>query len=72
MATLVLSAAQTTSTPGVSEGAGLQVTSTRDGAMFVNSWYEKQALRGRVVAANMGSITTPLTFLVTAANRPDA
>ena len=33
---------------------------------------EQYAKEGRVFVANMGSVTTPITFLVTAANRPDA
>lgn len=33
---------------------------------------EQYAKEGRVFVANMGSVTTPLTFLATAANRPDA
>jgi len=34
--------------------------------------FEVLAEQGRMFAANMGTVTTPLTFLVTAANRPDA
>ena len=45
---------------------------TRDGAAFMADWMEKLALMGRVFHAANGSVTTPLTFLVTAANRPDA
>lgn len=33
---------------------------------------EMLAGEGRIFIANMGSVTTPLTFLATAANRPDA
>lgn len=33
---------------------------------------EQYAYEGRVFTANMGTVTTPITFLVTAANRPDA
>ena len=33
---------------------------------------EMLAQEGRVFTANMGTVTTPITFLVTAANRPDA
>ena len=45
---------------------------TRDGAQYVASWLEALALEGRMFHANMGTVTTPITFLVTAANRPDA
>lgn len=33
---------------------------------------EEYAKQGRIFTANMGAVTTPLTFLATAANRPDA
>lgn len=65
-------AAQTTSVVVAGEGANRRIDATRDGALFTSSWYEHLALRGRIVSANFGSVTTPLTFLATAANRPDA
>ena len=45
---------------------------TRDGAAFVASYWHKKALQGRLWVANFGTVTTPLTFLVTADKRPDA
>lgn len=71
MASIILNAAERGSVTRVSEGAQLQARGTRDGALFVADWYEAHALEGRIFGANFGSVTTPLTFLVTAANRPD-
>lgn len=45
---------------------------TRDGAPSVIDWATARSMEGRVFGANMGSLTTPLTFLVYGANRPDA
>lgn len=45
---------------------------TRDGVVFTAEYLENLAMQGRIFSANMGSVTTPLTFLTTAANRPDA
>lgn len=45
---------------------------TRDGVLFTAGYFESLAMQGRIFSANMGTVTTPLTFLVTAANRPDA
>lgn len=45
---------------------------TRDGVLFSASYFESLAMQGRIFSANMGTVTTPLTFLTTAANRPDA
>ena len=44
----------------------------RDGSLVGAELYEALSQEGRVFTANMGSVTTPLTFLATAANRPDA
>lgn len=44
---------------------------TRDGAAFMADLKMKLGLQGRLFVVNAGSVTTPLTFLVTAANRPD-
>lgn len=44
---------------------------TRDGALFTADMFLKLGLQGRIMVASFGSVTTPLTFLVTAANRPD-
>lgn len=72
MASIFLNAAERGSVTRVSEGVQLQIRGTRDGAIFTADWYEAHALEGRVFGANMGAVTTPITFLVTAANRPDA
>lgn len=44
---------------------------SRTGLLLVHE-IEDYAKQGRIFSANMGTVTTPLTFLVTAANRPDA
>lgn len=44
----------------------------RDGSLVTASYIEALAAEGRVYSANMGTVTTPITFLITAANRPDA
>ena len=44
----------------------------RDGSLVTADYLEALAHEGRIFTANMGSVTTPLTLLVTAANRPDA
>lgn len=72
MAAIVVSAAERGSVTRVSEGAQLQLRGLRDGALITAGWYDALAMEGRVFAATMGSVTTPLTFLITAANRPDA
>lgn len=72
MASIIVNAAERGSISRASEGAQLQLRGSRDGALFTASWYEAHALEGRIFGANMGTVTTPLTFLVTAANRPDA
>ena len=71
MASIILNAAERGSVVRVSEGTQLQARSTRDGALFVADWYEAHALEGRVFDAAFGAVTTALTFLITAANRPD-
>ncbi len=71
MASIFVVAAQTTARPQQTEGNQVQARGLRDGSLIFSEWYESLALAGRSVAANMGSVTTPLTFLVTAANRPD-
>lgn len=63
----------TTATPTrVGEGTKPLLRSTRDATLFTADWWEGLAHEGRILHANMGTVTTPLTFLVTAANRPDA
>lgn len=48
------------------------VRANRIGDLYVVEYMEDLAAQGRIFSANMGTVTTPLTFLVTAANRPDA
>ena len=50
----------------------MAVQGFRDGSISVATFKQRMAAAGRLFTANMGSVTTPLTFLVTAANRPDA
>ena len=71
MASIILNAAERGSVTRVAEGAALQARGTRDGALFVADWYEAHALEGRIFSATFGAVTTPLTFLITLANRPD-
>ena len=54
----------------VAEGSNIRQRLTRDGITI--PYLENLAMQGRIFSANMGTVTTPLTFLVTAANRPDA
>lgn len=44
----------------------------RDGTISMADLLQVLIMEGRGYVATMGSVTTPLTFLVTAANRPDA
>lgn len=44
----------------------------RDGSLYVVDHFESLAEQGRVFASNHGTLTTPLTFLALATNRPDA
>ncbi len=70
MTNLVISA--NTSVLAPAQNAGIRaVEGTRDGAIFVADYKMKMGLQGRIFVANTGSVTTPATFLVTAANRPD-
>src|SRR3990167_2654961 len=44
----------------------------RDGTLVTADYFEVLSQEGRVFAANNGSATTPLTFLIVGSNRPDA
>lgn len=44
----------------------------RDGAAVTANYFDVLGMEGRIYIASMGSVTTPLTFLASAANRPDA
>lgn len=68
-----IKAASSTRYPNTNgDGNFVSLQGTRTGAAYVLPEFEALAYLGRVFAANMGSVTTPLTFLTTAANRPDA
>lgn len=43
----------------------------RDGSMSTVDFIERMSAAGRLMTANFGSVVTALTFLITAANRPD-
>lgn len=55
-----------------SSGAYKIVQGFREGTISVVDFKQRMVAAGYGFAANMGTVTTPLTFLVTAANRPDA
>lgn len=61
-------------TPGrlTKDHSWLGARGLRDGTLVTANYLDALAQEGRVFAANMGTVTTPITFLVTAANRPDA
>lgn len=54
------------------DGQEMTVRVARDGSLVVVRQDIAWVMEGRVFGANMGVLTTPLTFLVYAANRPDA
>ena len=62
----------TVPTRGTSDGGFMSPRANREGVIATMDHMDMLAREGRVFGANMGSVTTPLTFLVTAANRPDA
>ena len=57
---------QSTSVNRVSEGADQYLKMLRDGTMTQAGWFQALALEGRVFVANIGSVTTPITFGATA------
>lgn len=61
-----------TPTRKTSDDAFISPRGFRDGTVVVADHLEALAQEGRVFAANNGSATTPLTFLIVGANRPDA
>lgn len=71
MATLQISP-QVAPTARTSDGGYAVAQGLRDGSISVVDFKQRMAIAGRVFTANMGSVTTPLTFLASAANRPDA
>ena len=60
-------------TRATADGVGTKaMRGLRDGSLSMADFLEVMIMEGRGYVANMGSVTTPLTFLATAANRPDA
>lgn len=72
MSDMYVVAATTTAVQRVSEGANIRARGLRDGTLGVADWLELLAAEGRIFTAGFGSVATPLTFLATAALRPDA
>ena len=56
-----------TPAPQTSDGGSIAAWGLRDGAAVNADWLDALAQAGQVFVANMGSVTTPLTFLVTVA-----
>lgn len=54
------------------DGAWLAVQGYREGSISAVDFFQRMATAGRLFGAEMGTVTTPLTFLASAANRPDA
>lgn len=65
-------APRVTPTAVTSDSGWKAVEGFRDGSISVVDFKQRMAAAGRLMTATMGSVTTPLTFLATAANRPDA
>lgn len=55
-----------------SDGNNIRHRGLRDGSAIMADLFDALGMEGRIFVANMGTVTTPITFLVTAANRPDA
>lgn len=55
-----------------SDGGNIRHRGLRDGAAIMADLFDALGMEGRIFVANMGTVTTPITFLATAANRPDA
>lgn len=62
----------TTATRNTSDGGFISPRADRSGIQAVMRDADILSREGRVYVANMGTVTTVITFLVTAANRPDA
>ncbi len=56
----------------VADGQWKGAREARDGSLIQMPWKTAAGLAGRIFTANMGSVVTALTFLITGANRPDA
>src|SRR3972149_616041 len=55
-----------------SDGGKIEPQGLRTGDLSIVEFIQRCVLGGRGFVANFGCVTTPLTFLVSAANRPDA
>lgn len=64
--------ASVTPARATSDDARLRLRVARGGELYIADYFESLAAEGRIFGANMGTVTTPITFLATAANRPDA
>ncbi len=62
MAVIKGNARQTTSVERKSEGAEVYMRMLRDGTVGVADWIALLSLEGRVITANAGTATTPITF----------
>lgn len=62
----------TAPTSNTADNGFISPRARRDGTLVTVDLMHALAEDGRVFSANMGTVTTPITFLVTAANRPDA
>ena len=71
MSDLYIPFANTNSMVNAGNAGRRAVEGTRDGAIFTADYKMKLALMGRILVVNAGTITTPLTWLITGANRPD-
>jgi len=68
MALMKAKARQTSAISTVSEGADSYLRSLRDGTLLSAEWILAQTIRGRLMCASAGSLTTPITWTGTATN----
>ena len=67
MGLLKLKARQTSSVSAESEGNDIYARGLRDGALLTADWILAQTIRGRLMCASAGSLTTAITWTATAA-----
>lgn len=68
MAFLKLKARQTSAISTASEGADVYARGLRDGTILSADWIMAQAIRGRLMCAQAGLLTTAITWTATATN----
>lgn len=68
MAMLEAKARQTSAISGVSEGADVYVRALRDGTLLSADWIMAQTIRGRLMCAQAGLLTTAITWTAVATN----